>query len=71
MTNNIKKYLDKRGLKSIWVAEQIGCHPSEFSNWVRGERRPNLPRAMKLANLLNCKVEDLFPEEQPEQQPEQ
>ena len=63
MNNNIKEFLEKRGLKGNWVADQIGCHPSEFSNWVRGERRPNLPRAIKLANLLECSVEDLFPEQ--------
>ena len=59
--NRIKELLARNGLKVIWVARQIGCHPTEISNWISGRRNPNLERAIKLANLLGCTVEDLFP----------
>tara|TARA_Y100001963_G_C6415817_1_gene280505 strand:+ start:127 stop:357 length:231 start_codon:yes stop_codon:yes gene_type:complete len=61
MKNNIKKYLGENGLKSNWIAEQLDCHPTEVSNWISGRRVPSLSRAVRLANLLNCSVEDLFP----------
>ena len=60
MTNNIKKYLGKKGIKSNWVANQLDCHRTEVSNWISGRRVPNLYRALKLANLLDCSVEDLY-----------
>ena len=59
--NRIKEMLAKKGLKAIWLAEKISCHPTEVSQWITDRRRPNLKRAMKMANLLDCTVEDLFP----------
>ena len=59
--NRIKELLARNGLKVKWIAEQIGCHPTEVSNWISGRRNPNLKRAIQLANLLGSNVEDLFP----------
>ena len=59
--NRIKELLARNGLKVKWIAEQIGCHPTEVSNWISGRRTPSLPRAIKIASLLGCVVEDLFP----------
>ena len=59
--NRIKELLARNGLKVKWIAEQIGCHPTEVSNWISGRRTPSLQRAIKIANLLGCAVEDLFP----------
>ena len=59
--NRIKELLARNGLKVKWIAEQIGCHPTEVSNWISGRRVPNLQRAIKIASLLGCAVEDLFP----------
>ena len=61
--NRIKELLARNGLKVKWIAEQIGCHPTEVSNWISGRRTPSLPRAIKIATLLGCAVEDLFPTE--------
>ena len=59
--NYIKQFLGNKGMKVKWVAEQIGCHPTEVSNWIADRRTPNLSRAMQLAKILECSVEDLFP----------
>ena len=59
--NRIKELLARNGLKLRWVAEQIGCHPTEISQWIAGRRTPSLPRAIRIANILGCTVEDLFP----------
>ena len=59
--NRIKELLDRNGLKVKWVAEQVGCHPTEVSQWIAGRRTPSLLRAIKIANLLGCTVEYLFP----------
>jgi len=59
--NRIKELLARNGLKVKWIAEQIGCHPTEVSQWIAGRRIPSLQRAIKIASLLGCAVEDLFP----------
>ena len=59
--NRIKELLARNGLKVKWIADQVGCHPTEVSNWISGRRTPSLQRAIKIANLLGCAVEDLFP----------
>jgi len=59
--NRIKELLAQKGTKVKWVAEQVGCHPTEVSSWIAGRRIPSLLRAMKIASLLGCTVEDLFP----------
>ena len=61
--NRIKELLARNGLKVRWVAEQSGCHPTEVSQWSAERRIPSLPRAIKIASLLGCTVEDLFPTE--------
>lgn len=60
-TNKIKELLASRGLKVKWVANEIGCHPTEVSNWISGRRMPSLVRAIKLAELVGVAVEDIFP----------
>ena len=62
--NRIKELLARNGLKVKWLAEQINCHPTEVSQWIAGRRTPSLPRAIKIASILGCAVEDLFPTEQ-------
>ena len=59
--NRIKELLARNGLKVKWIAEQVGCHPTEVSQWIAGRRTPSLRRAIKIASLLACTVEDLFP----------
>ncbi len=59
--NRIKELLARKGLTVKWIAKQIGCHATEVSQWIAGRRNPNLIRAIKLADLLDCSVEDLFP----------
>ena len=59
--NRIKELLARNGLKVKWIAEQIGCHPTEVSNWISGRRTPSLQRAIKIAKILGCSEEELFP----------
>ena len=70
--NRIKELLARNGQKVKWLAEQVECHPTEVSQWIAGRRTPNLPRAIKIADVLGCTVEYLFPktEQQTKQQGE-
>ena len=61
MNNNIKKYLEKRGLMAKWVAETIGCNSTSMSNYMTGKNEMGVLRAIRLAGILRCSVEELFP----------
>jgi len=60
MENNIKLWIAKRGYQSKWVAEQLGVSETVFSRWANNKNIPSLHNALRLADLLECKVEDLF-----------
>jgi transcriptional regulator with XRE-family HTH domain len=61
-TNNIKEYIEKSGYKSKWIAEQVGCFPSDISHYISGKRMPNRERLRRLSNLLKCRMKDLYPD---------
>ncbi|KHE73139.1 helix-turn-helix transcriptional regulator [Halobacillus sp. BBL2006] len=56
----INEWIDKRGYKKKWVAEQLGVSGNVLSRWANGRSVPSLEHALDLAKLLECKVEDLF-----------
>lgn len=60
MKNNINYWIEKRGYKKKWVAEQIGVSQNVLSRWINGHSMPSLESALRLAKLLRCKVDDLY-----------
>ena len=60
--NNIKKYIDNSGYKSKWIAEQVGCFPSDISHYISGKRMPNRGRLKRLSHILKCRMKDLYPD---------
>lgn len=58
--NNIKEYIEKSGYRSNFIAEKIGCSPSDISHWISGERRPSRERLRLLAKLLRVPMSTLF-----------
>jgi|10_taG_2_1085330.scaffolds.fasta_scaffold83415_3 transcriptional regulator with XRE-family HTH domain len=61
-SNNIKEYIDKSGYKYKWVAEKVGCFPSDISHYIAGNRMPNRGRLKKLSHILKCRMKDLYPD---------
>lgn len=59
--NNIKKCILKSGFKNTYIAEQMGVHDTEISNWIAGRRTMTKDKVRKLAKLLKCKMTDLYP----------
>ena len=49
-----------RGWRLQDLAERLGCDPSDLGKWERGEREPSLRTALKIAQLLGERVEDVF-----------
>lgn len=46
-------------LKAAYLAHELGCTEGSFGRLERGERRVYLDKALRLAQLLGCSVEDL------------
>ena len=59
--NNIYEYIDKSGYKSKFIAEQVGCFPSDISHYIAGNRMPNRERLKRLSQILRCGMKDLYP----------
>ena len=61
MANNIKEMIELSGLKSKYIAEQLGCKPCDISNYISELRKPNHKRLVGLARICGCSVSDLYP----------
>ena len=51
-----------RGITQVQLAEIIGVEQSTISQWETGRAQPSLKIAVKIANALGCKVDDLIKE---------
>ncbi|WP_035322676.1 helix-turn-helix transcriptional regulator [Peribacillus kribbensis] len=64
MKCNIGELIDQKGLKKKFVAEVVGVSPQQLSNWLSGRNYPPLDKAYKLAKLLECKVDELYKDDE-------
>lgn len=58
--NRIRALRRLRGWRLCDLAERLGCDASDLGKWERGEREPSLRTALRIAQLLEERVEDLF-----------
>lgn len=60
MKNNINVWIAKSGLSKKEVAAKLKVSNVVLSRWINGHSNPSLENAIKLAQILNCKVDDLY-----------
>lgn len=48
------------GVRKNHAAKQLKVDPTTMSNWVTGKTYPDLNKAVQLAKILDCKVDDLY-----------
>ena len=60
MKNNINVWIAKSGMSKKEVAEKMGVSQTVLSRWINRHSNPSLEKAISLAELLNCKVDDLY-----------
>lgn len=58
--NKIKERLEEKGIKQGWIAKQIGISKTTLSKYVNGNRKIKYETAVKIAELLDCKPDDIF-----------
>jgi DNA-binding XRE family transcriptional regulator len=59
-TNKIVVMRRKAGMPQWLLAELIDCDQKDISRWENGHHKPTIDNYKKLANALNCKIEDLI-----------
>lgn len=60
MRLKIRELIHESGMTKRFVAKKIGVNENTLGNWMDGRSMPRLDQAVKLADLLNCKVDDLY-----------
>ena len=58
--NKIKDVLEKKGIKQIWLAEQLGKSYNMVNGYVQNRQQPRLEVLNRIANILNVDVKDLI-----------
>lgn len=60
MKSNINVWIAKSGMSKKEVAQKMGVSQTVLSRWINNHTMPSLENAFKLADILNCKVDDLY-----------
>ena len=60
--NRIKEVLEERGVKQVWLAEQLGKSFNTVNGYVQNRNQPSLEVLYQIAEILNIKVSDLLNE---------
>ena len=63
MKSKIGDLIDLSGFKKKHIAKLMGISQEQLSRWISGNSHPTLIKAFKLAEILNCKVDDLYEKE--------
>lgn len=58
--NQIKKVLEEKGIKQVWLAEQLGKSYNMVNSYVQNRRQPSIEDLYKIAELLKVDVRDLL-----------
>lgn len=58
--NRIKEVLKQKGIKQIWLAEQLGKSYNMVHSYVQNKRQPSLEDLYKIAEILNVEAKELL-----------
>ncbi|WP_394548849.1 helix-turn-helix transcriptional regulator [Priestia aryabhattai] len=60
MGNNIKEFRERKGWSQAELARQLEVHKSWIHKLETSKAEPTLRMALRMADILECTVEDLF-----------
>lgn len=58
--NRIKEVLEKKGIKQIWLAEQLGKSYNMVNSYVQNRSQPSIEDLYKIADILTVDVTELL-----------
>jgi len=59
--------LDRKGIKQIWLAEQLGKSYNMVHSYAQNKRQPSIDDLYKIAEILNVDIKELLVSNKPEQ----
>ena len=59
MAENIQYYLDKKGINSVKLAEDLGINYTTIRNWIQGRSYPRIDKIEMMANYFGIEKSDL------------
>lgn len=60
LKSNIAYWKVKRGRSNKWIALQLNVTEETISRWIHNKGMPSGKTLFDLADLLECKVDDLY-----------
>lgn len=58
--NKIKSILESKGIKQVWLAQQLGKSYNMINSYAQNRRQPSLEDLFKIADILEVDVKDLI-----------
>lgn len=58
--NRIKVVLEEKGIKQVWLAEQLGKSFNTVNGYVQNRAQPSLAVLFKIATILKVEAKDLI-----------
>ena len=58
--NRIKEVLEQKGIKQIWLADQLGKSYNMLNSYAKNRRQPSLEDLYKIAKILDVDVKELI-----------
>lgn len=59
--NKIKEVLKQKGVKQIWLAEQLGKSYNMVNSYVHNRCQPSIETLYKIAAILDVEINELLP----------
>jgi len=60
--NRIKEVLEEKGIKQIWLSQQLGKSYNMVNSYVKNRRQPSIECLYEIASKLNVSVKELLVE---------
>ena len=58
--NRIKKVLEQKGVKQIWLAEKLGKSFNSVNSYAQNRQQPRLEVLNQIAEILDVDIKDLI-----------
>ncbi|MCD8408504.1 helix-turn-helix domain-containing protein [Tenacibaculum dicentrarchi] len=61
--NRIKEVLKVKGIKQVWLAQQLGKSYNMVNCYVQNRRQPSIEDLYRIAKILNVSAKELLKDE--------
>ncbi len=69
MAQNIKRYMDKKGVTNQQLCNALGFKYTTFMDWTKGVTYPRIGKIEAMANYFGCEKSDLIEDKSEQEKP--